>query len=172
MNTIHFGLYDVCVHLSLSLALNITPVSLSQRVDHLLLTGGSVDITLSFQVRATPVTVEPVAGTSVMRCVSSIQPASHCSDRFPVLNHTVSVEGLEGGVVPDSTTDSLISVTLTPTTIPSLTVDSIYTITITACTELTCRSPPQPLVASENHCMRTLYHHQTCVFVTAEYIHS
>jgi hypothetical protein len=65
-----------------------------------------------------------------------------------VLNYTVTVVGLQGGVlVVDPPSDSLISVLLSPAHIPFLSQDQNYSIIITACTAFTCRSPAHPLVA-------------------------
>ena len=81
--------------------------------------------------------------------VMNTQPATNCSERFPILNYTVSILGLEGSVVVDdpSPSDLLLSVTLTSANFPLLSVDQRYSIIITACSSFACRSPAQPLVA-------------------------
>jgi hypothetical protein len=121
-NTAGYGPPATIIH-SIPISLNITPVSQSQRVSSLSLSATTgPNITVSFT------------------------PATSCGAQFPVINHTVGVEGLEGEVVvaPGS---SRVSVSLTPATIPQLRLDQVLSIVITACTQLTCLTPTLPLVA-------------------------
>ena len=78
-----------------------------------------------------------------------MQPATSCSNQFPVLNYTISIEGLEGDIVISDPTvlagESWINVTLNSSVIPGLTVDQQYNLVITACTSFTCRRPAQTL---------------------------
>jgi hypothetical protein len=121
-NTAGHGPPATIIH-SIPISLNITPVEQSQRVSSLSLSASTgPNITVSFT------------------------PATSCGAQFPVINHTVGVEGLEGEVVvaPGS---SLVSVSLTPATIPQLVLDQVLSIVITACTKLTCLTPTLPIVA-------------------------
>jgi len=79
------------------------------------------------------------------------QPATNCSTQFPVLNYTVSIEGLEGSLTVEDASDysSALSVVLSSSAFPELVQDQQYSITITACTTFTCRSPPDALLAGE-----------------------
>ena len=79
------------------------------------------------------------------------QPASTCSTQLPVLNYTVSIEGLEGSLTVEDASDysSALSVVLTSSAFPELVQDHQYSIVITACTNLTCRSPLDTLLAGE-----------------------
>ena len=78
-----------------------------------------------------------------------LQPATSCGAKFPVLNHTVGVEGLEGEIVVEGAPSSLVSVSLTSANISQLRLDMVVSVVITACTQLTCLSPRLPLVAGE-----------------------
>ena len=78
-----------------------------------------------------------------------MQAATVCNEQFPVLSYSVAVEGLDGSLlvnVSDNTTD--ITVTLSREDFPEFTVDQQYRVVINACTEFTCRRPPNPLIAS------------------------
>jgi len=79
------------------------------------------------------------------------QPATNCSTQFPVVNYTVSIEGLEGSLTVEDASDysSALSVVLSSSAFPELVQDQQYSITITACTTFTCRSPPDALIAGE-----------------------
>ena len=99
---------------------------------------------------------------------SPIQPAKVCSPRFPVLTHRVSVEGLNGSADINSTTERVITVTLSSAHIPQLTVGQAYNVIITACSAFTCMRPLQPLVACKIHYTRNLLH----VWYYSLYMHS
>ena len=79
------------------------------------------------------------------------QPASNCSTQFPVLNYTVSIEGLEGSLTVEDASDysSALSVVLSSSAFPELVQDHQYSIIITACTTFTCRSPPDALITGK-----------------------
>ena len=79
------------------------------------------------------------------------QPATNCSTQFPVLNYTVSIEGLEGSLTVEDASDysSALSVVLSSFTFPELIQDQQYSIVITACITFTCRSPPDALLAGK-----------------------
>ena len=74
-----------------------------------------------------------------------------------MVNHTVEVEGLEGEVVVEGPVAALVTVTLTPVDIPQLTQDQMYSIIITACTDLTCRTPTQPLVIGKTTIIHNVF---------------
>jgi len=79
------------------------------------------------------------------------QPATNCSTQFPVLNYTVSIEGLEGSLTVEDASDysSALSVVLSSSAFPELAQDQQYSIVITACTTFTCRSPLDALPVGE-----------------------
>ena len=92
------------------------------------------------------------AHSTTFICVSfHPQPASNCSTQFPVLNYTVSIEGLEGSLTVEDASDysNALSVVLSSSAFPELVQDQQYSIAITACTTFTCRSPPDTLLAGE-----------------------
>ena len=94
--------------------------------------------------------------------ICGMQAAIVCNEQFPVLSYSVAVEGLEGSLlvnVSDNTT--AITVTLSRVDFPDFTVDQQYRVVINACTEFTCRRPPNPLIASTclYHTISLTYQH-------------
>ena len=136
--------------ISFTAAPDVHPIAQSQRVEQVIfIDNTNVNITISFEVLYSTYTG---ACSTIFICVPfHPQPASNCSTQFPVLNYTVSIEGLEGSLTVEDASDysSALSVVLSSFTFPELVQDQQYSIVITACTTFTCRSPPDALLAGK-----------------------